>query len=275
MAAMRVRQVLRVLGLTSVLAAGLALATPISPGAESLAPLVSSLDTSAAVVIRRVSDGAEWTGGGTRVDRRFVPASTFKIPNTLIILSAGVIVDPERDLIPWDGIERGGTWDQDQTLRTAFRRSAYWAYSRLAKQAGFEWMKSRVSAFGYGDENVGGPEDTGSFWLEGPLTISSREQVGFLSRLYQRLLPVPHEHMDQVVEYMEVGRGPDWVLRGKTGWGRTQGSVDIGWFVGWLETSRDTWLFAVNLDITNAELHRGQRQELAERALSAIGAYQD
>ena len=257
-----------------MLAACLVAASPIPPGADSLAPLVSSLDTSAAVVIRRVSDGAEWTGGGMRVDRRFVPASTFKIANTLLILGAGVIADPEEDLIPWDGIVRGGSWDQDQTLRTAFRRSAYWAYSKLAREAGHEWMKSRVSSLGYGNENVGGPEDTGSFWLEGPLAITAREQVGFLSRLYRRSLPVPREHIDQVVEYMEVGRGPDWVLRGKTGWGRPEGSADIGWFVGWLEGSRDTWLFAVNLDITNLKLHPRQRRELADRALSAIGAYQ-
>ena len=116
--------VLRVLGLTSLISAGVVSANPIPAGAESLAPLVASLNTSAAVVVRRASDGAEWTGGGQRVDRRFVPASTFKIPNTLIVLGAGIIADPEKDIIPWDGIDRGGAWDQDQTLRTAFRRSA-------------------------------------------------------------------------------------------------------------------------------------------------------
>lgn len=265
--------VLRVLGLASLVTAGVASANPTPPGAESLAPLVASVDTAAAVVVRRASDGAEWTGGGKRVDIRFVPASTFKIPNTLIILGAGIIADPEKDVIPWDGVERGGSWDQDQTLRTAFRRSAYWAYSRLARQAGHEWVESRVSSFGYGNENVGGPEDTGSFWLEGPLEITAREQVGFLSRLRQRTLPVPREHIDLVVELMELHRGPGWILRGKTGWGRVEGSPDIGWFVGWLEGPRDTWLFAVNLDITDPDLHPDQRRELAEHALSAIGAY--
>lgn len=241
--------------------------------APGLDTLLHEAEVSGAILIRRVSDGAEWTGGGDRVDERFVPASTFKIANSLILLEAGVITDPENEIIAWDGVERGGGWDQDQTLRLAFRRSAYWAYSALAREAGQTVMARSVALLGYGDEHIGGPDDAGTFWLEGPLSITAREQVGFLQRLHARALPVTPAHMETVIGFMEADAGEDWVLRGKTGWGQPEGEPDIGWFVGWLETETDTWLFAVNIDMTDPARHRDLRRELAEAALRRLGAY--
>jgi beta-lactamase class D len=242
------------------------------PASDALDAILDSLDVPAAVFVRRVSDGAEFNGGGARVDARFVPASTFKIPNTLIILGTGVIVDVDRDVIAWDGVERGGAWDQDQTLRSAFRRSAYWAYSHLAQQVGHDRVRSAVIAFGYGDENVGSPQDVGRFWLEGPLTVTAREQVGFLSRLHARSLPVAPEHADLVVDLMEIEVTERGTLRGKTGWGRAEEGPDIGWFVGWFESADDTWIFAMNIDMTDPPRHRALRRTVVEDVLAALGA---
>lgn len=244
-----------------------------SRGPVTLDTILQEAGVEGAILIRRVSDGAEWSGGAARVDERFLPASTFKIANTMIILEAGVIDDPVAETIAWDGVERGGGWDQDQTLRSAFRRSAYWAFSALAHEVGHAEMARQVTAFGYGDENIGGPDDVGTFWLEGPLTITAREQVGFLSRLQGRSLPVEAAHMETVIDFMEVERGEGWVLRGKTGWAQPEGRPDTGWFVGWLESGDETWLFAVNIDMTEPDRHRALRRELAESALRQIGAY--
>ncbi|WP_158291626.1 penicillin-binding transpeptidase domain-containing protein [Marinicauda algicola] len=244
----------------------------IEPAAGMLDAILEEAGVEGAVLVRRLSDGAEWTGGGARVDERFLPASTFKIANTMILLEAGVITDPESEIIAWDGVERGGGWDQDQTLRSAFRRSAYWAYSRLAGEAGHGHMARMVTLLGYGDEHVGGPDEVGTFWLEGPLSVTAREQVGFLQRLHARVLPVEPAHMETVIGFMEVERGEDWVLRGKTGWGQPEGQPDIGWFVGWLESESDTWLFAVNIDMTDPERHRSLREHIARSALAAAGA---
>ena len=59
---------------------------------------------------------------------RFIPASTFKIPNTLIVLEEGLIKDPA-DVIKWDGVKREyASWNKDQTLKSAFQHSCVWCY---------------------------------------------------------------------------------------------------------------------------------------------------
>src|SRR6266567_1340171 len=35
-----------------------------------------------------------------------LPASTFKIPNSLIALETGVVEDPDKDVFKWDGVTR-------------------------------------------------------------------------------------------------------------------------------------------------------------------------
>lgn len=67
--------------------------------AGSLSPLLEEAGVEGAVLVRRVSDGAEWTGGGVRIEERFLPASTFKIPNSLIILQSGAVSDVDADLL--------------------------------------------------------------------------------------------------------------------------------------------------------------------------------
>ena len=68
----------------------------------------------------------------------FIPASTFKIPNTLIILEEGLIKD-QSELIKWDGKEREyASWNKDQTLKSAFHYSCVWCYQRYAREVGDE-----------------------------------------------------------------------------------------------------------------------------------------
>src|SRR3979490_1307868 len=38
-----------------------------------------------------------------RSGQAMLPASTFKIPNSLIALETGVVVDPDKDVFKWDG----------------------------------------------------------------------------------------------------------------------------------------------------------------------------
>ncbi len=47
---------------------------------------------------------------------------------------------------------------------------------------------------------------------------------------------------------MIVENNGEYVLRGKTGWSQHT-KPQTGWFVGYIETSKDTWFFACNLDI--------------------------
>lgn len=242
-----------------------------SSGRSNLDGVFAPEGARGAIVIRRLSDGAEWTGGGDRVDQRLLPASTFKIPNSLIILETGVVSDPYEDRLAWDGVERSPGWDADQSLRTALRRSAVWAYQHWAREVGRDRMAAFVNAFDYGSGDIGGPEDIDRFWLNGPLRISAREQVDFLTRLHARSLPVSQATQDQVVDIMRNHDGEGWTLYAKTGWAIRE-EPNYGWYVGWLETPQDVWVFAVNVDLDWRTGDGALRERLARRALVEAGA---
>ncbi len=228
-------------------------------------------DAVGAIFIRRLSDGAEWSGGGARVDERFLPASTFKIPNSLIILETGTVTDPEGEVLPWDGVERSPGWDDEQTLRTAFVRSAFWAYQHWAREVGHDEMSARVAALGYGNGDIGPADEVATFWLNGALEISAREQVDFLQRLYARELPFRADVQEQVITLMRHRWGDGWMLRAKTGWA-IRDEPNHGWYVGWLEADDDVWLFAVNVDLDYQTGEGALRTRVARNALIADGA---
>jgi len=240
-------------------------------GAGALDHVFSDAGETGAVLVRRLSDRMEWTGGGARVDQRLLPASTFKIPNSLILLDTGVVRDPDSDILPWDGVTRSAGWDADQSLRTGLRRSAVWAYQHWARQVGHDRMADAVARLDYGNGLIGEADRLDWFWLTGPLAISAREQVNFLERLYAQALPVDVTAQARVIEILEQERGEGWVLRAKTGWAIST-SPHIGWYVGWLETERDVWLFALNLDLDWETGAGAMREHLARQALMAAGA---
>lgn len=63
----------------------------------------------------------------------FSPASTFKIPNTLIALNEGVVT--KDSVIVWDKkIREYESWNKDQTLLTAFKSSCVWCYQEFASK---------------------------------------------------------------------------------------------------------------------------------------------
>jgi beta-lactamase class D len=54
-----------------------------------------------------------------RCAKKFIPASTFKIFNTLVALETGVVKD-ENIVLDWDGVERPiKAWNESQDLKTA------------------------------------------------------------------------------------------------------------------------------------------------------------
>ena len=71
-----------------------------------------------------------------RAERRYTPASTFKVPHSLFALDAGLLRD-EFQVIKWDGVQRRiPAWNADQDLRSAMCHSALWVYERFAKELG-------------------------------------------------------------------------------------------------------------------------------------------
>jgi beta-lactamase class D len=79
----------------------------------------------------------------------FLPASTFKILNSLIALETGVISD-EIAVLTWDGFQRKlPEWNRDLNMREAIKLSAYWFYQVLARRVGHEHMQKWVTQVGY------------------------------------------------------------------------------------------------------------------------------
>lgn len=171
----------------------------------------------------------------------FTPASTFKIANSLIGLETGVASDASFT-IAWDSVMRDiPTWNQDQDLSSAFRYSAVWYYQELARRIGESQMKSYLQKLAYGNADISSGVD--QFWLSGSLQITALQQVDFLTRLYTNQLPVSSRSIEILKEIMVEKETPEYVLRSKTGWGNQAGK-EVGWYVGYFETSDNVYLFA-------------------------------
>src|SRR5215510_12308967 len=73
-------------------------------------------------------------------DSSYLPASTFKIVNSLIGLQTGKIVNDSM-VIKWDGIKRWNEdWNKDLTMYEAFRVSAVPYYQEVARRIGKDTM---------------------------------------------------------------------------------------------------------------------------------------
>jgi beta-lactamase class D len=189
-----------------------------------------------------------------RAEAGFLPASTFKIPNSLIALETGVVADADGTMFPWDKVVRDfDAWNQDHTLRSAFKASAVPVFQDIARKIGPERMQHYVTAFDYGNRDIGGaPID--SSWLNGNLRISALQQIDFLHRFYRGELPVSKQNQDVVRDIMLLEVSELGTLRGKTGAvgiGLASGAkATLGWLVGWLEHGPSKpYFFALNLDV--------------------------
>jgi beta-lactamase class D len=254
------------MSLLAVLALSLSTASvpPLAPGeCVVLAPL----------------NGAEVVFGGDECARRTLPASTFKIPHALIALEAGVVTDTS--VIKWDGTKRDyDVWNRDQTLDSSIKMSAVWVFQQFAAAIGRDRELSQLRAFRYGSATF--EHEVTSFWLNGDLQISPREEVAFLRRMYSYDLPVARRHIDTVKAAMTMPRGkilsaagafdfplqwPDAVVRAKTGNGTVNGER-ASWLIGEIETGGRQYVFASRA--TGATLVNNAGAALALRVLNTI-----
>lgn len=208
-----------------------------------------------------------------RCRTRYSPASTFKIPNSLIGLETGVIKD-QHFVIPWDSVHRSfEAWNRDHDLQSAIANSVVWYYQELARRVGDKRMKEWVEKVGYGNMDISGGIDR--FWLGSTLEISADEEVDFLRRLYANALPFSLRSLDIVKDILVLERTDRYTLRGKTGFTDFDGNHAVGWFVGYVETPQNVWFFASNIVTDNAardsETIMKERKEIALRILRSLG----
>jgi beta-lactamase class D len=199
-------------------------------------------------------------------DSSYLPASTFKIVNSLIGLQTGRI-SSDSMVIPWDGVQRKvAAWNKDLTMYEAFRVSALPYYQEVARRIGKDTMQFWLDSLKYGLRS-----DTGhvvirsavdSFWLDNSIKITPDQQLGLVKLLYFDELPFFKSYQEVVKRAMIADESnANYRLAYKTGWGFTENNHAIGWMVGWIEENNHPYFFVLNaespdreFDMTNVRL---------------------
>lgn len=232
-----------------------------------LKTLFESYEVEGTLLIESLDGKERYVYNEQRAKKPLLPASTFKIPHTLIALQEGV-VNSHSNII-WDRLERSITaWNQDHNLSSAFQSSCVWCYQSFARLVGLKKYNDYLQKLHYGNEKTG--LNVERFWLDGELRISAYEQIAFLKKLYQNDLPFLRAHLDTLKFIMIDEQTPSYTIRAKTGWATPQGEEYHGWYVGYAEGTKGVYFFATNL-ITPTTNTLPLRKKLSLKALQFKG----
>ena len=217
------------------------------------------------------SNDFAWTNKGQ------LPASTFKIPNSIIALETGIVKN-DSTLFKWDGITRSiKNWNQDLIFKEAFQYSCVPCYQKIARQVGVKQMQKMLAKLAYPGMVV----DSNSidrFWLEGAARINQFQQIDFLKRFYDKQLPISDRTQKIVRNMLLMETTDQHQLSGKTGWS-IQDDYNNGWFVGYVENENGVYYFATNITPTPALKDIQQfikiRKSITMEALAAMKIFHD
>lgn len=211
------------------------------------------------------SNDFEWAKQGK------LPASTFKITNSIIALETKV-VENDSTIFKWNGeARRLKRWEQDLTFKQAFHYSCVPCYQDIARQIDEKRMNAYLQKLDYGNMVV----DSSSidlFWLVGESTISPFEQVDFLKRFYHSQLPIAKRTENIMKSLMVMEKTDAYILSGKTGWAIRDGHNN-GWFLGHLMRGEKEYFIATNIDpqeAFNMDLFPKIRMEVAMKAFEKL-----
>ncbi|MGV8955037.1 MAG: class D beta-lactamase [Cypionkella sp.] len=184
---------------------------------------------------------------GSGCDTPTTPASTFKVPLSVMGFDAGMLVDAHNPALPfkegyadWGGEEWRHTTDPQRWLDL----SVVWYSQVITRSLGAEQLARYARAFDYGNADFAGDPgaDNGleRAWISSSLKITPRQQLSFISRLVNGQLPVSATAMQTTLSIMQQRTTSDgWQMVGKTGSAfprKANGSLDRqhgwGWYVG-------------------------------------------
>lgn len=200
----------------------------------------------------------------------FLPASTFKIINTLIGLETSIIAG-EDFVIPWDSVPRQiPLWNRDHNLASAFQNSVVPWYQELARIIGQEKMKLWVAKSNFGKMDIN-DENIDLFWLTGESRISPLEQLEFQKRLVKNKLPFSQSNIDLVKKIMILEETPNYIFRGKTGWA-VMNEKNIGWLVGFLMKDSKIYAYVIQVesDDQDSNLFQKSRIEITKKIFKQL-----
>lgn len=187
-------------------------------------------------------------------ERRFSPASTFKIPISLMGFDTGILISPDAPVWPFKKgyNDARPEWRKSQTPGSWMQHSTIWFSQQITTQLGKQKYANYVSAFGYGNRDLAGDPGKNNgltnAWLSSSLKISAQEQVTFLRKLVKHELGVSEAATENTRKLMYLRVENGWHIFGKTGAGRVKNDGEkpkpFGWFVGWAERDGATVIFA-------------------------------
>ncbi len=193
-------------------------------------------------------------------DTRVTPASTFKIPLSLMGYDSGFLQDAHTPTLAFQkgDVDWGGdNWRQPTDATRWMKYSVVWFSQRIAHFLGADRLHAYAVTFSYGNADFSGDPGKNNglerAWIASSLKVSPLEQVAFLKKLVKGELPVSAQAMDKTRAIVEetplVADG--WRVQGKTGMAyprMADGSFDEahgwGWYVGWATHAGRTVVFA-------------------------------
>ncbi|WP_394201351.1 class D beta-lactamase [Shewanella waksmanii] len=230
---------------------------------SELEKVFTDRQASGVVVLFDEQQSAWLTNDLQRALKPYIPASTFKVPHSLLLLENEVVKD-HHSQFAWDGVKHGySSWNQDHSFASALRYSVVPIYQQLARELGPERMAAGVNLLNYGNRDISGEID--SFWLQGELAITAVEQIDFLRALYHQTLPLSLRSQAIVKQMMLLPGEGNGTWFGKTGYA-TRPQQKVGWFVGWYQLPNRVIFFALNMDVDDPHL-LPLRQKLVKQAL--------
>lgn len=213
----------------------------------SMAALTAAPVIHAAEICTAIADAATGKVLMQRGDcrRQVTPASTFKIPLSLMGYDAGFLKDEQAPELPF----RQGYVDWRPSWRSAtvpakwMSESVVWYSQQITQSLGKARFAAYTRRFEYGNADVSG--DAGhdgltASWLESSLRISPLGQLSFLGKVVNRQLGVSGHAYAMTAELTQLSQSPEgWRINGKTGNGS-----GYGWYVGWASKNARTYVFA-------------------------------
>ncbi|MEO9952991.1 class D beta-lactamase [Nonlabens sp.] len=201
-----------------------------------------------------------------------LPASTFKIVNSIIALETKV-VENDSTLFHWNGEKRDyKIWEQDLILRDAFKYSCVPCYQEIAREIGEKRMNEYMEKLEYKDMKVNS-KNIDKFWLEGDSKINQFQQIEFIKRFFKSELEISKRTQDIMKKIFFIEKYGKYNLNGKTGLSIRNGNYN-GWFVGYIESEEDNnYFFATNIepkDTLNKKSFPKLRKKITLEALNTM-----
>lgn len=183
-----------------------------------------------------------------KCDRRVSPASTFKIPLSLMGFDSGLLQSAHSPKMP---VKKSyqiylPEWGQPTDPQRWMRYSVVWYSQEIVAKLGSSKLSTYLDRFDYGNRDMRGHKGADpmkGFWIGSSLKISPKEQLQLMRRLMQADLNVSSGAMEKTREIMDLGvQANGWQLYGKTGSatprnadGKRQSGEAFGWFIGFAQ----------------------------------------